>query len=206
MRKFVFVLLCCVCLLWAGLSAQAAAVTDGANSALYQALGKKSDKSLFSKRQVSVTGGVYHGRSSGVDPIWERGTIGAGVLGGESADRFAELEGDQRMNAFILDGAYHLETDLGTGLALQPYVGGGVGVALFDAPARETTAVHQQSSLVPMARVGAGLVYSMSKDIDVSFNYKAGFAADRNQETHFTSRNQDMIDLQMLDMGLKLRF
>jgi opacity protein-like surface antigen len=183
--------------------AQALDVTAG----LSQALNTQNFKPLFARSHdagFTLGSSFFSGRGSGYNPQAERGVNGLGVLG-QGRDRFAELEGDQRVFALLIDGKYDFAYDFGTGLALHPYVGGGVGVALYEANPTNA-ALSQDGAMVPLFRIGGGVVFKMGADWDLSLNYKAGYTGGLAGSSVFTGRSQEKVDLQSLDMGVKFRF
>ncbi|MBI1273987.1 MAG: hypothetical protein GC131_07875 [Alphaproteobacteria bacterium] len=187
--------------------AQAAISSD--SDALSQALTSGAATVLFAREDqsshgFSLSSSFFSGRASGNDTSANRGVGGLGVIGDFSTDRLAELEGDQRVYALLIDGSYDFNYDFGTGLPISPYVGGGVGMAMADAPVGSRTNLRG-GDMVPLFRVGGGVVYRLGKDWDLSLNYKAGFSG--GDTTTFTGRNQnDQVDLQVLDLGMKFKF
>lgn len=186
--------------------AQAAITSD--SGALSQALSSDSDAILFARKEnrgFKLSSSFFSGRASGSE-VADRGISSLGVLGEFSTDRFAELEGDQRVYALMLDGSYKFDTDLGVGLPLNTYLGGGFGMAMTDQKiSTNRLGSAQGGDTVPLFRVGGGISYKLDKGWDLSLNYKAGFAG--GDTTTFTGRNQnDQVDLQMVDIGMKFKF
>jgi len=194
-------------LLLAAPTAQAVTPRDN-NAALGQALTNKTREVLFARDSnygFSLGSSSFAGRSSGTKIEAERGVGGLGLVTG-SHDKFAELEGDQRVYALLVDGKYDFNYDLGTGLPLHPYLDGGVGLALYETAANSRVALGQEGATVPLFRVGGGVVFKLGAAWDLSLNYKAGYTGTTTSGSVFTGRSQEAVDLQSLDMGLKLKF
>lgn len=175
------------------------------NAALGQALTGGKSEVLFARDQhygFSLSSSSFAGRSSGAPTEDGRGASGLGLITGLH-DKFAELEGDQRVYAFLIDGKYDFSYDFGTGLPLHPYLGGGLGVALYESG---NAALSQDRAMVPLFRFGGGVVFKLGKDWDLSLNYKAGYTGSAPTGSVFTGRSQETVNLQSLDMGLKLKF
>lgn len=203
----IFGLMLLAAALCGGAAPASALGTKDMTAGLSQALNAQEFKPLFArKNEVGFTlgGSFFSGRSSGYDPQSERGVGGLGVIG-EGRDRFAELEGDQRVYALLIDGKYDFAFDFGTGLALHPYVGGGLGVALYEANPSNAS-LSQEGAMVPLFRIGGGVVYKLGAAWDLSLNYKAGYTGGLAGSSVFTGRGQERVDLQSLDMGVKFRF
>ncbi len=179
----------------------------GVSTGLSQALAVHEFKPLFpqsSKTGFSLGSSFFSGRGSGADPENERRVSGLGVLGA-GGDRFAELEGDARVYALLIDGKYDFAYDMG-GLAVHPYIGGGLGIALYDGGPSSAASLNQNRAMVPLFRLGGGVVFKMGADWDLSLNYKAGYTGELSGSTVFTGRSQEKVNLQALDMGIKFRF
>lgn len=198
-------LLCC---LGGGLTlpVPAQAVTsDDSTAVLGQALTLGSGEVLFSRDQqaggLSLSSARFTGRGSGNTAFSGSNANGQGLLT-EQTEKYAELLGDRRVHALMIDGRYDFNDDLGTGLPLHPYVGAGAGLALYE-PNRT---LKQESSAVPLFRLGGGIVVKLGPDWDLSLNYKAGYSGSAPSGGTFTGRTQESVDLHALDMGLKLKF
>jgi hypothetical protein len=113
-----------------------------------------------------------------------------------SAAEAAALEGTRRQTALLIDGSYdfHYEDDAD----LKPYVGGSLGLA---GAGSETSA-----TATPIARLGGGVAYRLDQGWDLSLDYKAGFAGRLNANDYVTGRGQRPIDLQSLNLGMKVTF
>ncbi len=203
----IFGLMLLAATLGCGATAASALGNKDMTAGLSQALNAQEFKPLFARKNdvgFTLGGSYFSGRGSGFDPQVERGVSGLGMLG-QGRDRFAELEGDQRVYALLIDGKYDFAFDFGTGLALHPYVGGGLGVALYEANPSNAS-LSQEGAMVPLFRIGGGVVYKMGADWDLSLNYKAGYTGSLSGTSVFTGRGQERVDLQSLDMGIKFRF
>ncbi|MEJ0063441.1 MAG: hypothetical protein WDO70_09665 [Alphaproteobacteria bacterium] len=191
-------------------AAAMAADTGNSTLSLRQALFTNNQKPLFARdehqglsQRLSLTSSSFSGRASGNDPSAGHSLAGLGVLG-QSGDRLAELEGDQRVFALLIDGKYDFSFDFGTGLALHPYIGGGLGMAVYEASSRSGLSGDGES--VPLFRLTSGVTYKLGQDWDLSLNYKAGYSGSLSGSNVFTGRDQQKVDLHSLDMGLKLKF
>lgn len=115
------------------------------------------------------------------------------------------LSDDARSLALLVDGAYGIET---TG-ALKPYLSGGLGIAYHREGGLTYTQDLRQAGagdMLPVFRLGAGLVYPLGPQWDLSLNYRAGFVGAFGTDELFTGRAQESVGLQTMDVGLKLRF
>lgn len=189
--------------LWSASTYAVAPRDNGA--ALGQALTGGKSEVLFARDEsygFSLSSSSFAGRSSGAPVEDGHGATGLGLVTGLH-DKFAELEGDQRVYAFLIDGKYDFSYDFGTGLPLHPYLGGGLGVALYESG---NTALSQDRAMVPLFRFGGGVVFKLGADWDLSLNYKAGYTGAAPTGSVFTGRSQETVNLQSLDMGLKLKF
>lgn len=208
MMKFVHksIALATLCLLFSTAAAHAVAPRDN-TLALGQALSGGTSEVLFARDPhygFSLSSSNFSGRSSGMQSNEDHGVSALGMVTAKH-DKFAELEGDQRVYAFLLDGKYDFSNDLGTGLPLHPYIGAGVGVALYEAGAGNNN-LSQEGAMVPLFRLGGGVVVKLGTDWDLSLNYKAGYTGSAPSGSVFTGRQQETVNLQSLDMGLKLKF
>lgn len=186
-------------------AAQAVAPRDN-SAALGQALTGGKTEVLFARDPnygFSLSSSSFSGRGSGMNSDSAQGSTGLGMITG-AHDKFAELEGDQRVYAFLIDGKYDFSYDFGTGLNMHPYLGGGVGVALYEAGGNAN--LSQDGAMVPLFRIGGGVVFKLGADWDLSLNYKAGYTGTAPTGSVFTGRSQETVNLQSLDMGLKLKF
>ena len=190
-------------LLFAG-SAMAVSPRDN-SMALGQALASSTSEVLLARDAdygFSLSSSYFSGRGSGMSDSG-RGVTGGGIVSG-ARDKFAELEGDQRLYALLIDGKYDFSYDFGTGLPIRPYLGAGAGLALYEAGSG--SALNQDGAMVPLFRVGGGVVFKLGGDWDLSLNYKAGYTGGAPAGGLFTGRSQETVNLQSLDMGLKLKF
>lgn len=197
-------LLCC---LGGGmlLPAPAQAVSNDDAAVLGQALTNGGGEVLFSRDQqaggLSLSGARFTGRGSGNAAFTGTNVSGQGLLTTQS-EKYAELLGDRRVHALMIDGRYDFNDDLGTGLPLHPYVGAGAGLALYE----PNSSLKQEGSAVPLFRLSGGIVVKLGPDWDLSLNYKAGYSGSAPSGSTFTGRTQESVDLHALDMGLKLKF
>jgi hypothetical protein len=188
------------------LSVPAQAVTSEDSAVvLGQALTNDTGEVLYSRDQqaggLSLSSVRFTGRSSGSTAFSNSQANGQGLLT-EQNDKYAELLGDRRVHALMIDGRYDFNDDLGTGLPIHPYVGAGAGLALYE----PNSSLKQEGSAVPLFRLGGGIVVKLGPDWDLSLNYKAGYSGSAPSGSTFTGRAQESVDLHALDMGLKLKF
>ena len=181
-----------------------AAVSSTPSSGLGGALSSDDTANLFdahnSTGRLSIGGNFFSGRASGNDAVvtsyYNEGTAIA------DADHSAELEGDQRVYALLVDGRYDFNYDVG---GLHPYLSGGMGMATYgDAAASEGAMAMQPGDMVPLFRMGGGVTYRLGEQWDLSLDYKAGFSPGGDQI--FTSRSQQSIDMQTLNVGMHFAF
>lgn len=193
--------------LWAVLAAPAVAAVSNDSAFLKQALGSSTHDFLLARdpnEGFSLSGSTFSGRSSGMRADTERGISDMGLLT-QAKDKFVELEGDRRVYALLIDGKYDFDFDVGGMLPFHPYLGGGLGVAMYEAGSSNLS--DQDGAMVPLFRIGGGVVFKLGSDWDLSLNYKAGYTGTvTTGGSTFTGRGQEKIDLQSLDMGLKLKF
>ena len=197
-------LLCCLGGMALPLPARAVS-NDDSSAVLGQALTNSGGEVLFSRDQqaggLSLSSARFTGRGSGNTAFCSSTVSGQGLLTGQT-EKYAELLGDRRVHALMIDGRYDFNDDLGTGLPLHPYVGAGAGLALYE----PNSSLKQESSAVPLFRLGGGIVVKLGPDWDLSLNYKAGYSGSAPSGGTFTGRTQESVDLHALDMGLKLKF
>lgn len=195
-----------VLLVIASPSAHAATNTTGASTpyVLKEALSRRSNLNIYddNKRSgFSVSGGFFTGRASGIDPTpsnYLNDNMGYGV----SFDRNAELENDQRVYALLIDGKYDFNYGLGD---LRPYMSGGLGMAMYDqASAPSASTLAQGGNMVPLVRIGGGVNYTLSEQLNLSLDYQAGFSG--AGDNVFTGRNNQPVDLHIINMGMHYSF
>lgn len=201
----IFALLC-----WVGSSALwsapvLAVSSDDSTTVLGQALTTGGGEVLFSRDQqaggLSLSSARFTGRGSGNTAFSGANASSQGLLT-EQTEKYAELLGDRRVHALMIDGRYDFNDDLGTGLPIHPYIGAGAGLALYE----PNNSLKQDGSAVPLFRLGGGIVVKLGPDWDLSLNYKAGYSGSAPSGSTFTGRTQESVDLHALDMGLKLKF
>ncbi len=180
---------------------------------LQEALATRDHLNIYSGKAdmgLNISGGLFSGRASGIDPSLTN-YMHEQISNDFSADRTAELEGDQRVYALLIDGSYDFNYDLGTGLPLHPYMTGGMGMAMYDhttAPSASAVAM-QGGSMVPLFRIGGGVTYRLGEQWNMSLDYKAGFSGSGlsgGNDQLFTGRGNQPVDLQVLNMGMHYQF
>jgi hypothetical protein len=194
----------------------AQAYTSSGNTAvsphvLQQAMASDDGMHLYDADKNSgfgLSGGFFSGRASGVDPVATNylTDIAAGSF---SLDNTAELEGDQRVYALLIDGSYDFNYDFGSGLPLHPYVQGGMGMAMVDHPGASSNGMQalQGNDMVPLFRLGGGVTYRLGEQWNLSLDYKAGFSGATGGDQFFTDRSQQQpVDLHILNMGMHYKF
>lgn len=171
---------------------------------LQNALAIKDHVNLYGSNQsggFAFTGGFFSGSASGLD----QGPVGnskGGVHSIHGIDPAPELVGDQRIYAMMIDGRYDFNNDQSSSFALHPYIMSGVGVAHYGANQNGLT--PQTGDTMPMFRIGGGVTYQLGPKWDLSLDYKAGLSPASQQL--FTGRNQQPVDLQVLNMGMHYQF
>jgi hypothetical protein len=194
---------CLMALLCFAAPAHADTLTTTPSRGLQEALGSTDQTNLFGNngKGFSLSGNVFSGLASGNDPAasgYMNGAAGSNPYVNQPA-----LLGDQSVYALLVDGAYDFDYDLGTGLPLHPYLGGGVGMAMYGTPPGGGLAM-QDGDMVPLFRVGGGVTYRLGEQWDLSLDYKAGFTGGNDQI--FTVRTQQPVDMQVLNMGMHYTF
>jgi hypothetical protein len=183
--------------------------SEGSNTprVLREALASHNRVSHYNDQKrsgFSLSGGWFSGRASGVDPV-ATNYLSNSAAGAYRVDRTAELEGDSRVFALMIDGKYDFNTNL-IDLPIRPYMSGGFGMAMYDSTKLPTASelALQGGGMVPLVRIGGGVNYHVSESMDVSLDYKAGFsgAGDRL----FTGRDQQTTNLHVINMGMRLAF
>jgi len=205
MKQRTHILFAILALLGALFAAPAyATVSSTPSSGLWSALSSDDSAYLFdahnSNGRFSIGGNFYSGRASGADSVATSYYVEGSDMA--DADHSAELEGDQRVYALLVDGRYDFNYDIG---GLHPYLSGGMGMATYgDAAASEGSMAMQPGDMVPLFRMGGGVTYRLGEQWDLSLDYKAGFAPSSDQI--FTSRSQQSIDMQTLNVGMHFAF
>lgn len=181
---------------------------------LQQALATPNGASLFQGRagfgSFLLSSSFFSGRTSGNDPLdVQLAELPAARL--EPAfkfDRTAELEGDQRMYAFLIDGSYDFNYDNTDTLSWHPYIAAGAGMAVYGPSTTSSLAYGTQpGDMVPLFRVGGGVTYRLGEQWKLSLDYKAGFSgAAPSGDQYFTGRGQQPVDLQVLTTGVQYKF
>ncbi|HUY67796.1 MAG TPA: hypothetical protein VMV79_00660 [Alphaproteobacteria bacterium] len=169
---------------------------------IVEALGNANSDSLYNgganQGGFSLSDSLFSGYAAG-DPA----THFLSGAGG-AHDDLAPFGGDQKVYALLIDGSYDFNYDLGTGLPLHPYLAGGMGMAVYGgSPASGGGFAMQSGDMVPLFRVGGGVTYRLGEQWDLSLDYKAGFTGG---DQFITMRNQEPVDMQVLDMGMHYQF
>jgi hypothetical protein len=171
---------------------------------LQQALGGNDEIGIIHSHSsaggFSLGGNLFSGRASGNEPLPSGYTSDPGL----HDDRTAELEGDQRVYALLIDGSYDFNYDMGTGLPLHPYLSGGMGMAYGGSAPSAGMASMQGGDMVPLFRLGGGVTYRLGEKWNLSLDYKAGFSG--FSDPIFTGRSQQTVDLSVLKMGMHFAF
>lgn len=171
---------------------------------LQQALATHDGLKIYDSKTLSglnFSGGLFSGRASGIDPI----TTNYATNAADHFDHTAELEGDARVHALMIDGSYNFDNDLGSGLPLHPYLSSGVGMAMYDHGSSPTAAsLSSPGGTVPLFRVGGGVTYALGEEWNMSLDYKAGFSGAGNQV--FMNSSNQSIDMQSINMGMHFKF
>lgn len=179
--------------------------TSGTSRVLQEALATHDGMKIYDSEAtegLNLSGGLFSGRASGVDPAGIN--YASSVDKDYNTDHTAELEGDPRVHALLIDGSYNFDNHLGTGLPLHPYLTSGVGVAVYDhSTASAASLTSQGGSTVPLFRVGAGIAYKLGDKWNMSLDYKAGFSGGNN--TNYVGSTQ-AIDMQTVNMGMHFQF
>jgi opacity protein-like surface antigen len=123
----------------------------------------------------------------------------------DQASHRAELEGDARVHALLIDGKYNFDNSLGSGLPLHPYLSSGIGFAMYDMSSSTlaTNLASQSNSTVPLFRAGAGVAYQLGDKWDMSLDYKAGFSGGSDQLYLGHAQSTDM---QSVNIGMHFSF
>ncbi len=121
-----------------------------------------------------------------------------------SLDRTIDLGGDQRYTALLVDGRYNFVYDVEDKVSWKPYVGGGIGIATR---AGQPLLPFSGGGAFPLLRMGGGVAYRLGKQWNLSLDYsKSVFGQPLSGDQIFTGRGQQPVDLQSLNMELKLQF
>jgi len=153
----------------------------------------------------SLSGGFFSGIASGNEPL---GKYLDPMGSNYNFSQATALEGDQRVYALLIDGTYDFNYDFGSGLPLHPYVRGGAGMAMADPSANAGGSAIQSGDATPLFRLGGGVTYRLGEQWNLSLDYKTGFSSgvSGSDQVFTTSRSQQPVDLQVLDMGMHYEF
>lgn len=162
-------------------------------------LGDKTGKGF------ALSGGFFSGSATGAEQL--SSNFSSNAPNPLHLDHAAELIGDQRVYALLIDGRYDFNYDqTSTSLPVHPYVLGGMGMARYDRTgASDTGSALQGGGMVPLFRLGGGVTYRLGAAWDMSLDYKAGFSGASGDQV-FTGRGQQPVDLQTLNMGMHYQF
>ncbi len=121
-----------------------------------------------------------------------------------SLDRAVDLGSDQRYAALLIDGRYDFMYDQAETSAWRPYIAGGLGVATS---AAQTSSNISDGATYPLFRMGGGVAYRLGDQWNLSLDYTKNIVGQAlSGDRIFTGRGQQPVDLQSLNMGLKLQF
>lgn len=171
-------------------------VTTSSHRGLQRALATDDGMSFYDgahRNGFNVAAGFFSGRASGFDSF---------KSGASHFNRAAELEGDQKLYALMLDGSYDFGRTLGSGF--RPYLSGGLGMAMY-ANDSSALAPQQGGAMVPLFRVGAGVNYNINKKWKLSLDYKAGFSSTLGDE-FLSGRDQQQVGMHSVNMGMRYQF
>jgi len=147
------------------------------------------------------SGGFFSGSALGIDSSSLGSDKGEGRhLSG--FDSSPELIGDQQIYAMMIDGRYDFNVDQLASTGLHPYIMSGLGVAHYGQ--NQSALTTQAGDTMPLFRMGGGVTYRLGPKWDLSLDYKAGISPSSDQL--FTVRNQQAVDLQVLNMGMHYQF
>ena len=175
-----------------------------ASHSLSQALAAPQRAQLFGDgkdgRGFSLLGSFFSNNNSSPNYAATNSSLGL--------NHAADLAGDQRVYALLVDGKYDFNYDNTDTASIHPYLAGGVGMAMYGQPAGSTNTLSSPGGdLVPLLRLGGGVTYRLDEKWNMSLDYKAGVSGHNSATDRlFTGRGQEPLDLQMLNMGLKYKF
>jgi len=180
--------------------------STGTPRVLQQALAAHDGFNIYNNKRndgLDVFGGFFAGRASGIDPVASN-YLGSSSSGSQGSDRTAELEGDQRVYAVMIDSRYSFNQDIGLGLPIHPFLSGGIGLALYrPGGATQANLGSQTGNTVPLARVGGGVAYDLGKQWNMSLDYTAGFSGNR---TDVNTGVTQSAEVQTLNLGMHYKF
>jgi hypothetical protein len=195
-----------VCLMPNVAHADTSVSSTSAPRVLQQALASHDAFSLYNNKHKSgfdIAGGFFAGRASGIDPVASN-YLGSTVDGSYQFDRTAELEGDQRVYAVMVDSRYSFNNDFGSGLPIHPFLTGGVGMAVYrSGGAGQANLGLQNDNTVPLARVGGGIALDLGQQWNMSLDYTAGFSGSR---TDVNTGVAQSAEVQTLNLGMHYKF
>ncbi|NTU77352.1 MAG: hypothetical protein HGA90_06015 [Alphaproteobacteria bacterium] len=153
------------------------------------------------RRAFSLGSSFYAGRVSGNDPL----DSSLNFDNAPSKDRTAELEGEQRLYAFLINGHYDLASKHNEAM-LHPYVGGGVGLAVVGGLKNGKTPASSENAMVPLLRLNGGVACKVAAQMKLSLDYAAAFSGNAAANEGLTSRDQKSIDMHTINLGLTYQF
>lgn len=177
--------------------------SPGSARVLQEALATHNGLNLYDGKSsgLNFSGGLFSGRASGID----RGAVNyTSDVGAYNTDTTAELEGDARVHALMIDGRYNFDNNFGSNLPLHPYLSSGIGMAMYDHGSSPTTAsLASPGGTVPLFRVGGGVTYTLGEQWNMSLDYKAGFSG---AGTAAVGNSTATTDMQSINMGMHFKF
>jgi hypothetical protein len=176
-------------------SAYAATTTASvAPAAVQQALATADHVDLLGngKRGFSLDSSYYSGPTSGITPYGNA----------------ANLINDPSLYAMLIDGRYDFNADQPSlSSIVHPYILGGLGVAASGSLGAANSFSGSSVAMSPLFRIGGGVTYRLGDQWNLSLDYKAGYAPSALAgDQVVTGRNQQIVDLQALDFGMKYSF
>lgn len=161
--------------------------------ALHQALSAQEKIRLFGdgKNGFGLTGAYFTGYASGISPS---GNLGDFTL-------------DQKLYALLIDGRYDFAYETSSlSEPLRPYISGGAGFASLGGNNASPSLQIDGGTTVPLLRFGGGVAYRLGEQWNLSLDYNAGYAPISTGDQMFTGRGQQPVNLQSLNLGMRLNF
>lgn len=161
--------------------------------ALHQALSAPEKLRLYSAAHdaFSLSSSYFSGYASGASP----------------ADTLPGLSSDQRLYALLVDGRYDFTYDTALlNAPLRPYLSGGAGLAAVGGDGGARNIQIEGGTATPLLRFGGGVAYRLGEQWNLSLDYRAGYAPLSSGDQVFTGRGQQSVNLQSLNLGMRLNF
>lgn len=161
--------------------------------ALHQALSAPEKVKLYSAARdaFSLSSSYFSGYASGVTP----------------SETLPPQSSDQRLYALLVDGRYDFSYDTGLlNAPLRPYISGGAGLAAIGGDGGTRNIQIESGSATPLLRFGGGVAYRLGEQWNLSLDYRAGYAPLSSGDQVFTGRGQQSVNLQSLNLGMRLNF